>query len=642
MKRFSDLFSGKMRKIALFFIDAAFCFSINVLYVILQTVTGSFPEVNQYYWQNVLIILCVVMFVRFLFGAYLNVWRFADTRAYLNLVIADAISAVLSWGIARLCSVSMGLLYPVTVVSLSCLMSLGARFSYRVLYKWLKRRRYKGLTEKVRVAIIGAGQLGVYLARELSGNPKSHYQPMCFIDVDRSKIGGTISGLPVRSEDDASKIFSDLGIQEVIIAISKGEDVINDLYTRYSELGCRVKIYDLPIQEKNKSKASDNPRRVIREFSIEDLLFRKPMSFDTSEVFWFYAKMTVLVTGGGGSIGSELCRQIAKCRPKKLIIFDIYENNAYEIQQELIREYGDKLDLAVEIGSVRDRKRLDCVFRNYRPDVVFHAAAHKHVPLMEHSGAEAIKNNVVGTYNTADMAERYGVKKFVLISTDKAVNPTNIMGASKRLCEMVIQCRTDSKTVFSAVRFGNVLGSNGSVIPLFKRQIANGGPVTITDKRIIRYFMTIPEASQLVMHAGVLAEKGQLFVLDMGRPVRIYDLAVNMIKLMGYEPGRDIEIREIGLRPGEKLYEELLMKTEELDKTANSMIFVEKDTPLTREQVDEKLQILADAVDASRYDLGSDKIKAAIIKTVPTFVDPDLVNRNAAKSEEMKMAAAAK
>ena len=372
------------------------------------------------------------------------------------------------------------------------------------------------------------------------------------------------------------------------------------------------------------------------DFSIADIFTPKKNEINNQSEFDYYKGKTVLVTGGGGSIGSELCRQLAKCNVKKLVIFDIYENNAYDIQQELVRKYGAELDLTVEIGSVRDVDRLNCIFKNYKPQIVFHAAAHKHVPLMEQSGCEAIKNNVFGTYNTANMAEKYGAEKFILISTDKAVNPTNIMGASKRLCEMVIQCRYDSKTNFAAVRFGNVLGSNGSVIPLFKRQIMEGGPVTITDKRIIRYFMTIPEASQLVIQAGAKAEKGELFVLDMGQPVRIYDLAVNMIKLMGFTPDVDIEIKEIGLRPGEKLYEELLMKSEDLEKTDNDMIFIERDTPLTREQMEEKIELLRTAVELSKDEIRSEKIREVIRNTVPTFVDPEVINRVAEQSAEMQ------
>ena len=344
----------------------------------------------------------------------------------------------------------------------------------------------------------------------------------------------------------------------------------------------------------------------------------------------------MLVTGGGGSIGSELCRQIAALHPKKLAILDIYENNAYDVQQELIRKYGEKLNLEVIIASVRDVDRLDHIFRDLRPNIVFHAAAHKHVPLMEHSGVEALKNNVLGTYNVAEMAEKYGVEKFLLISTDKAVNPTNVMGASKRLCEMVIQCREGSKTEFTAVRFGNVLGSNGSVIPLFKRQIEAGGPVTLTDKRIIRYFMTIPEAVQLVMVTCAMAHNGELYVLDMGKPVKILDLAENMIRLSGFTPYKDIDIVEIGLRPGEKLYEELLMKTEELDKTDNDMIFIERDKKLSRQEVEEKLALVRAAIETEEQSAVLDVIR----KTVPTFRDPEEVNRQAAQAQEVRQAAA--
>ena len=351
----------------------------------------------------------------------------------------------------------------------------------------------------------------------------------------------------------------------------------------------------------------------------------------------FYAGKTVLVTGGGGSIGSELCRQIAALHPKKLAILDIYENNAYDVQQELIRKYGDKLNLEVIIASVRDMDRLDHIFRELRPQIVFHAAAHKHVPLMEHSGVEALKNNVLGTYNVAEMAEKYGVEKFLLISTDKAVNPTNIMGASKRLCEMVIQCREGSKTEFTAVRFGNVLGSNGSVIPLFKRQIEAGGPVTLTDKRIIRYFMTIPEAVQLVMVTCAMAHNGELYVLDMGKPVKILDLAENMIRLSGFTPYKDIDIVEIGLRPGEKLYEELLMKTEELDKTSNDIIFIERDKGLPRAEVERKLELVRAAIETEEQSAVLDVIR----KTVPTFRDPEEVNRRADQAQEVRQAAAA-
>jgi FlaA1/EpsC-like NDP-sugar epimerase len=373
----------------------------------------------------------------------------------------------------------------------------------------------------------------------------------------------------------------------------------------------------------------------LRKVDPQDLLGREPIKVNLEEIFDYIHGKTVMVTGGGGSIGSELCRQIARCNPRQLIILDNYENNAYEIQQELIRIHGDKLNLAVEIASVQDAQHLDYVFAKYRPEIVFHAAAHKHVPLMESAGYEAVKNNVLGTYNTANMAEKYGARKFVLISTDKAVNPTNVMGATKRLCEMVVQCRGDSQTNFCAVRFGNVLGSNGSVIPLFKKQIADGGPVTITDKRIVRYFMTIREASQLVIQAGAMAKCGELFVLDMGKPVKIYDLAESMIKLSGLVPEKDIPIVEIGLRPGEKLYEELLIRAEELDKTENNMIFIERDAPLSRQDMDQKIQKLRSAITA--WDTGEGLQARQVLKEmVPSFCEPETLNRAAETAREMQ------
>ena len=359
---------------------------------------------------------------------------------------------------------------------------------------------------------------------------------------------------------------------------------------------------------------------------MEDLLGREPVQLNMERVDSFLSGRTVLVTGGGGSIGSELCRQIAKHHPKKLIIVDIYENNAYDIQQELHRTYGDALNLRVEIASVRDKERIYGIFESLRPEIVFHAAAHKHVPLMENCPAEAIKNNIFGTYHVVRAAEKFGARKFVMISTDKAVNPTNIMGATKRFCEMILQSRTESTTEFCAVRFGNVLGSNGSVVPLFKKQIEEGGPVTITDKRIIRYFMTIPEAAQLVLEAGAMAKQSQIFVLDMGEPVKILDLAENLIRLSGLEPYRDIEIREIGLRPGEKLYEELLMKSETLTKTENSKIFVEQQQYIDPDEIMRDLLFLDRAV---TEDFNNEELTDILRGMIPTYHDPEEVNRKA-------------
>jgi FlaA1/EpsC-like NDP-sugar epimerase len=553
------------RKWILFLVDSA-CYVISYA-VILAIIFLSHPEeADKPYIGNAILFYVVLMLTRVAMKVYTNIWRYAGARNYLMTVISDLIGGSIALLLSHARNMVLGGWRNVSIVSVFCLASLSVRFAYQWLYQALKKTDEGG--HKIGVAIVGAGQIGTLLANELTYNVNSYYKPICFIDRDPAKVGSKVCGLMVYDENDniIDRIHS-LPVQEIILALPKidGEEAAK-LLRFYSKTGCRVKMYDFPLH--NDSKKLDG-RRALREIHIEDLLFRNSLEINNEQSRAFYTDKTVLVTGGGGSIGSELCRQIAKCSPRRLIILDIYENNAYDIQQELIRTYGKELDLCVEIASVRDRVRLECVFRHYRPDIVFHAAAHKHVPLMEHSACESVKNNVMGTYNTADMSEKYGVKKFILISTDKAVNPTNVMGASKRMCEMVVQCRTDSETSFAAVRFGNVLGSNGSVIPLFRRQIAAGGPVTITDRRIIRYFMTIPEASQLVMQAGAMARSGELFVLDMGKPVKIWDLAENMIRLSGLVPHKDIEIKEIGLRPGEKLYEELLIKTEELDKTDN-------------------------------------------------------------------------
>ena len=641
------LFKGRFRRTKIFLTDAILFVFIDLVHYLLSghTAYGTPVENGLAYFVNSLILFAAVFGSRYLFKIYDNIWRYANTRAYFLLVVADSLgglTAILICRVIGLFNVSyyIGVWYATTVASLTALASLLSRFVYQLIYN--RANRSRGQTDKgealSHIAIVGAGRLGAHLASELVSSKGSRYVPVCFIDSDVQKRGKSIAGLVVVSPDEEESAMKKYGFSEVVIAIeNRDREKTECLWKHYTALGCKIKIYDAPLSGEGADDGGKS-KPVIRDFSIEDILFRKPLDINGNAEFEYYEGKTVLVTGGGGSIGSELCRQLAGCGVKKLIIFDIYENNAYDIQQELVRKYGGALDLSVEIGSVRDAVRLEGVFKNYRPDVVFHAAAHKHVPLMEQSGCEAIKNNVFGTYNTADMAEKYNAEKFILISTDKAVNPTNIMGASKRLCEMVVQCRVDSKTSFAAVRFGNVLGSNGSVIPLFKRQIASGGPVTITDKRIIRYFMTIPEASQLVMEAGAMAKKGELFVLDMGKPVRIYDLAKNMIKLSGFEPEVDIKIEEIGLRPGEKLYEELLMKTETLDMTDNKMIFIEKDKPYTRDEVNEKLSILSKAVEDSRAEIGSVKVKAAIVETVPTFREPNEINKNAASSKEMKEA----
>ena len=592
---------------------------------------------------RMLALVVMIMTGRIVFGVYRNIWRYANIQTYLTIIVSDFVSNVLLMLLGRVWfAVNLGIGVHLIVAMAILLVTLLSRYCYQLLYAYRNRNADRTIEGnsisqlyKVEVAIVGAGNVGASLSDEFFRNPRSRYVPVCFIDTDPEKVGQTVNGVPVYPEDNSTaNLLKRMKVREIIIALPDlTVERKQKIYERYRNTGCAVKLYDYPSGTEEKSTA----KRALRDFRIEDLLFRDTIQVENSQTMAFYGGKTVLVTGGGGSIGSELCRQIAALHPKKLAILDIYENNAYDVQQELIRKYGDTLDLEVIIASVRDVERLDQIFRDLRPQIVFHAAAHKHVPLMEHSGVEALKNNVLGTYNVAEMAEKYGVEKFLLISTDKAVNPTNIMGASKRLCEMVIQCREDSKTEFTAVRFGNVLGSNGSVIPLFKRQIEAGGPVTLTDKRIIRYFMTIPEAVQLVMVTCAMAHNGELYVLDMGKPVKILTLAENMIRLSGYTPYKDIDIVEIGLRPGEKLYEELLMKTEELDKTDNDMIFIERDKKLSREEVDQKLDLVRQAIRTENQAAVLDVIR----KTVPTFRDPEEVNRRAEQSEEVQQAAAA-
>ena len=629
---------GNYRRYVLMAFDSlCFCIVNGIFYALSAGGNKSYSDAvsdPQVFLINSAIMLLTVLAFRMLFGIYRMVWRYTSTLSYFKLILSDALGGIAALFVILLTSTWTGIWHCAVVVSMTAHACLMARLCYRLWHKRGNKAPAEGKTRHV-TAIVGAGQLGTYLANDLRTNVHSHFDPVCFIDCDKDKVGNTVVGLPVYPEDKAGDYITSLGVTDVIITISDADsEKMSRLYNTYRQMGCRVRVLDTLVQDDG---VNGGTVRNIREFSIEDLLFRKPIHINDSKVLNYYADAVVMVTGGGGSIGSELCRQIARCKPLKLIILDNYENNAYEIQQELLRTYGDDLDLSVEIASVQDAQHLDYIFAKYRPEVVFHAAAHKHVPLMEDAGFEAVKNNVFGTYNTANAAEKYGAKKFVLISTDKAVNPTNVMGASKRMCEMVIQCRRDSKTSFGAVRFGNVLGSNGSVIPLFQKQIAAGGPVTVTDKRIIRYFMTIQEASQLVIQAGAMARHGELFVLDMGKPVKIYDLAENMIKLCGLVPGKDIPIVEIGLRPGEKLYEELLIHAEELDKTDNDMIFIERDTPLSRQQIDEKIEYLRSA--SAAWDQGTGAPAREVLKSmVLSFCEPEDLNRSAEKSKEMQEA----
>ena len=627
------------RRLTLIAIDFCIQLFVYLVVAVLMFVDKALVLLPLGYVCNFFLFSILIISVRFILKVYSNVWRYANSSIYVLIIAADIIGGCLAYILCYIplwsSFLKVGVWQCIAFVSMADIATLVSRFAYQIFYKYMRLESDKGREHKIGVAIVGAGQVGSLLSEELLYNIKSKYNPICFVDSDPRKVGIKINGISVLSEDEFLLRYKEMPVQEIFIAIPKMDnDKANDLLRTYSKTECKIKIYDFPLND------SGVGRRVVRDFNIEDLLFRDSLKVIDTETKRFYFGRTVLVTGGGGSIGSELCRQIASCNPKKLIIFDIYENNAYDIQQELIRKYGDSLDLSVEIGSVRDRVRLETVFKAYNPELVLHAAAHKHVPLMEHSAAEVVKNNILGTYNTADMAEKYGAEKFILISTDKAVNPTNVMGASKRFCEMIVQSRFDSKTAFAAVRFGNVLGSNGSVIPLFKRQIETGGPITVTDRNIIRYFMTIPEASGLVMQAGAMAKGGDLFVLDMGKPVKILELAENMVRLSGFVPYKDIDIVETGLRPGEKLYEELLIKSETLDKTANNMIFIERDTPLLREKVEERLELLKRSVIDSEDSLDPLIVKNALKQAVPTFVDPEELNKTAESCDEMKMAMA--
>ena len=587
-------------------------------------------------------------------NVYQQIWRYGGIQSYICLLISDACAFVLYCGLETILPVEHILFERLLAICcLSLLGSLSIRMVYRYAYKCCRKNSFFGrilgfllvlftgnkvqLEEesgkrKIKVAIIGAGRVGVGLAEELINSKTSLYLPKCFIDIQHEKIGRQIFGLDVLSEADATaKVLEAYGIQEVIFALPQiPMQKKKELFEYYKQMGCKVKVYDYPIV----ALAGGGKRR-LREFDIEELLFRKPLEVVDEKTSAFYQGKTVLITGGGGSIGSELCRQIAKMKPGKLIILDIYENGAYDVQQELKMAYGDQLALYVEIVSICNRNGLEKVFAAYRPHIVINAAAHKHVPLMEHNCCEAVENNVFGTLNTVELSEQYGVQRMMMVSTDKAVNPTNVMGATKRMCEMIVQSHSDtsSATTFSVTRFGNVLGSAGSVIPLFKRQISNGGPLTVTDKRVIRYFMTIPEAAQLVLQSGAMAKNGELFVLDMGKPVKILELAESMIRLSGFEPYQDIDIIETGLRPGEKLYEELLVKTEELDKTENHLIFIERDASISYQSLQEKLSILRRALET-----GDDEVvKEALYRVVPTFRKPEEVNAQVSEAQMFQM-----
>ncbi len=555
--------------------------------------------------------ICIVVFS--CFRLYSSIWAFVSTSEVFRIIGAYVVLAVIGLTLFHFDGVIMPRSSMVVGYVFSFVCTVGIRFSYRL---WLSVQRKiihashgKGMRN---VMLIGAGDAGRALALEFNNSNYVRDRLVCVIDDNPVKLNKRLCGVPiVGSREDIPKAVQKYKIHKIIFAIpscsAKTRKEILDICTT---TGCEVQLLPGIFQMVN----GDVSVSKLRKVDPQDLLGREPIKVNLEEIFDYISGKTVMVTGGGGSIGSELCRQIASAKPEQLIIFEIYENNAYDIQMELRRTYPE-LNLEVLIGSVRNTNRVDSVVGKYKPDLIFHAAAHKHVPLMEDSPNEAIKNNVFGTYKMAKAAAKYGVKRFVLISTDKAVNPTNIMGASKRLCEMVVQMMNrESKTEFVAVRFGNVLGSNGSVIPLFKKQIEAGGPVTVTHPDIIRYFMTIPEAVSLVLQAGYYARGGEIFILDMGEPVKIDTMARNMIRLSGFEPDVDIKVEYTGLRPGEKLYEELLMKEEGMQETANKLIHIGMPIEMDDEKFKEQLVQLDKACKEE-----TTHMKDIVAQMVPTY-----------------------
>ena len=580
--------------------------------------TSELTDNKDMFVFSVIVWPMLIVLSLYIFKAYSVLWRFSRIPDLLRVFAGVTVA----FGGLFICQMAVfGRAYSLPVMLLAFSFTFFLAVMLRLLMKYTVLRAACDSGENAapseldgNIMIIGAGSAASMLINELKGYKPSGIKFKCIIDDDPSKKNTYISGVKVCGDrNHIIEAAEKYEIDTILFAIpSCGSKERSEILNICKETSCRLKIVPSVYQMICREKSSISDK--IRKVEIEDLLGREPISLDIERVMNYVAGKTVLVTGGGGTIGSELCRQIAEHKPKRLIVFDVYENNAYDIQNELKRKYP-KLDLITLIGSVRDSKRLECMFNTYRPDIVYHAAAHKHVPLMEDSPNEAVKNNVFGTLKTARCADKYGAEKFVLISTDKAVNPTNIMGASKRICEMIIQAYNNrSETEFVAVRFGNVLGSNGSVIPLFKKQIEAGGPVTVTDPDIIRYFMTIPEAVTLVLQAGASAKGGEIFVLDMGKPMKILDLAENLIRLSGLVPYKDINIEFIGLRPGEKLYEEMLMDEEGIRETENELIYIGHPIELD----EEKFFASLDRLQKAMYDDSAD-IRGIVSDIVPTY-----------------------
>ncbi len=610
--------NGRIRQIILCFIDFLSmifsCMGGLAVFTVARLINLSRGLLFEQILPGVIIYSLIIVASFILFGVYRTIWRYARLRDIFGCIAGIIFGTGIYTTILKIFEVfDIPEIYFAFSGMLGIVVISVARMIYVSMHSFVS---YKVSHEaKNKVMIVGAGMAGKQICEQMKTH-KRNYNPVVFVDDDSNKIGRIVNGVPVKGNtNEIVKLATKMNISEIVLAIpSISVEDKKRILNICSETLCKVSI--LPTLDEYIH--SDNLKDNIKRVRIEDLLGREAVKFDTKEVSDMIRDKVCMVTGGGGSIGSELVRQVAKMSPKKLIIVDIYENNAYDIQQELVRAYREKLDLSVQIASVRDEVKMEMLFEQFKPDIVFHAAAHKHVPLMETNPEEAIKNNIFGTLNTAKLARKYEVEKFVLVSTDKAVNPTNIMGATKRCCEMIVECmaQSKSKTEFVAVRFGNVLGSNGSVIPLFEKQIANGGPVTVTDPNIIRYFMTIPEASSLILHAATLARGGEIFVLDMGEPVKILSLAENLIKLHGFVPYKEMQIKFTGLRPGEKLFEELLMNEEGLKSTANNKIFIGKQVKVDEDKFYKDLKRLKDAADIN----DKENCEKILREIVPTFV----------------------
>lgn len=619
---------NKLRTFILVIIDI---FMVNMAYLLSINITfyERFTEISTIYQKDVVIVTIIYLVCFTLFQMYSSLWHLTGTDEFL----LGAGGGILAGALVILYTRSIGATIPLNVcvigTMLTCIFVLGYRVLYRVYRRTLLYVPYKYSKDQQRVMIIGAGSAGTMIINEMLARRNLKLNPILLIDDADFKQGKRISGVKVEGKrKDIIRLAEEREIDTIIIAIpSIDNENKREILDICKKANCKIKIipgiYEIISGEATVSK--------IKDVELEDLLGREPVVLDNKGISDYLNNKVVLVTGAGGSIGSELCRQIAQFGPKLLVLFDIYENTVYDIQNELKHDYPN-LNIKVLIGSVRDKDRLREIFDRYDINVVFHAAAHKHVPLMEDSPKEAIKNNVFGTLNLVNISNEKEIEKFVLISTDKAVNPTNIMGATKRLCEMIIQSyNTISNTEFVAVRFGNVLGSNGSVIPLFKNQIKNGGPVTVTHKNITRYFMLIPEAAQLVLQAGGFAKGGEIFILDMGKPVKIYDLAIDLIKLSGLEPHRDIKIKVTGLRPGEKLYEELLMSEEGLLNTNHKKIYIGRPTFDSIDNLRKKLFDLKGILEEN----DEDKVKEKLKQIVPTYKEPSEVNEVAITNNEI-------